>query len=247
LLPPETDRVWSFLKEQPALAGFVLVGGSALTLRIEHRLSEYLDLAYGEARLPRPRLEALARIGTEQSLDFASLADEVTLQEFLDSGLDLRDYQQNYLINGKVRVSFFAPEAPLAKVLRSPLEPRARIATLTELFKAKSLVSAVRSKTRDWIDLYLLLRQHGFTLRDYREAFQEAGIVTQFEIGLSPLCSGIPQRDDEGYAHLLPNAPTLDEMKNFFISQRDQLEIQLAAEALRSRQGPVADKRVPPE
>jgi len=84
-------------------------------------------------------------------------------------------------------------------------------------------------------------------LKDYREAFQEAGIVTQFEIGLSRLCSGIPQRDDEGYAHLLPNAPTLDEMKNFFISQRDQLKIQLAAQALRSRQGPVADKRVPPE
>ena len=65
---------------------------------------------------------------------------------------------------------------------------------------------------------------------------------------LAGLCSGIPQKDDEGYAHLLPNAPTLDEMKNFFISQRDQLEIQLAAEALRSRQSSVADKRgVPPE
>ena len=77
---------------------------------------------------------------------------------------------------------------------------------------------------------------------------QEAGIVTQFEIGLSRLCSGIPQKDDEGYAHLLPQAPTLDEMKNFFISHRDQLEIQLAAEALRSRQSAVADKRgVPPE
>ncbi len=73
----------------------------------------------------------------------------------------------------------------------------ARIATLTELFKAKSLVSAVRSKTRDWIDLYLLLRKHGFTLRDYREAFQEAGIGSQFEIGLSRLCSGIPQKDDK--------------------------------------------------
>jgi len=32
LLPPATEKVWSFLKNQPALAGFVLVGGSALPL-----------------------------------------------------------------------------------------------------------------------------------------------------------------------------------------------------------------------
>ena len=42
--------------------------------------------------------------------------------------------------------------------------------------------------------------------------------------------------NDEGYAHLLPNPPTLKEMKAHFIAQRDRLEIQLAAEAARRRQ-----------
>src|SRR5580704_8331867 len=89
------------------------------------------------------QLEALARIAGEGGLDFTPLLDEATLQEFFESGLDLSDYQQNYLVHGKVRVSFFAPDAPLAKVLQSPPEPKARIATLTELFKSKSLVSAI--------------------------------------------------------------------------------------------------------
>ncbi len=50
MLPPDTQEVWNFLKEQPALAGFILIGGSGLALRIEHRLSEDLDLACCESR-----------------------------------------------------------------------------------------------------------------------------------------------------------------------------------------------------
>ena len=41
---PETERVWKFLKDEPSLAGFVLVGGTALALRLGHRRSEDLDL-----------------------------------------------------------------------------------------------------------------------------------------------------------------------------------------------------------
>lgn len=55
MLPPATEKVWNFLKEQPALAGFVLVGGSALALTLRHRLSEDLDFVYPDTRLPRQR------------------------------------------------------------------------------------------------------------------------------------------------------------------------------------------------
>jgi hypothetical protein len=107
LLPPDTERIWSYLKEQAGLAGFILVGGSALALRISHRLSEDLDFAWIESRLPLARLEAIC---------------------------------------------------------------------------------------------------------------------------------GVPQRDDEGYAHLLPNPPNLAEMTAFFTEQRNQLEVELAADALRRQQ-----------
>jgi Nucleotidyl transferase AbiEii toxin, Type IV TA system len=238
VLPQNTEQVWSFLKEQPALAGFVLVGGSALALRLQHRLSEDLDLVWSEQRLPRARLEALCRVAGASGFDLQRQDDEATTQEFADAGLVLHEYQQNYLVNQKVKVSFFAPEPPLAKVLKGLPEPTARVATLEELFKAKCLVSASRSKTRDWIDLYLLLREHNFTLRDYRAAFEEAGVSSQCDTGLSRLCSGVPQKDDEGYAHLLSNPPTLEEMKAYFTAQRNKLEVELAAEAARRRQEP---------
>ena len=235
MLPPETEKVWDFLKAQPALGGFVLIGGSALALRISHRRSEDLDIAFLNTHLPRARLEALQRIAAQAGVDFQRTDDEATLQEFALAGLELHDYQQNFIVNGAVKVSFFVPDATLAKVLAVSREPSVRMATLDELFKSKCLVSALRSKTRDWVDLYVLMREHGFSMRDFLAAFREAGIEDQCDSALSRLCSGLPQRDDEGYAHLLADPPSLEEMKTFFKTQRDALEIEAAQEVLRRR------------
>ena len=234
LLPHATEKVWTFLKEQPALGGFVLIGGSALALTIRHRLSEDLDLVFPEIKLPRSRLDAFPRVAQSAGFHFERNDDEATVQAFVQDGLDLLNYQQNFLVDGAVKVSFFTPEDALRAVLSGHSEPNVRVATLSELFKSKCLVSAVRSKTRDWLDLFLLMRDHGFVIADYRAAFQEAGIPNQCETGLTRLCSGIPQRDDEGYAHLLKNAPSLGEMTEFFIKQRKKLEVESAAKAARS-------------
>jgi hypothetical protein len=185
LLPPKTEVVWNFLKEQPALAGFVLIGGSALALRLHHRVSEDLDLAFPGERLPRPRLDALGRSAIAQGVTLERQDDEAALREFADGGLDLHDYQQDFLANHAVRISFFAPDAPLQKLLAGAAgaaEAKVRVGTLSEVFKAKCLVSALRSKTRDWLDLYLLLRDHGFTIADYVAAFREAGAESQCDI-----------------------------------------------------------------
>jgi len=82
-----------------------------------------------------------------------------------------------------------------------------------------------------------MMRDHGFTVRDYCEGFHQAGAEGQCGIGLSRLCSGTPQRDDEGYAHLLANPPTLEQMTSFFVAQREALEVEAAA-AARRRRGP---------
>ena len=227
---------------QPVLGGFVLIGGSALALRIQHRLSEDLDCAFIGDRLPRPRLEALSQVGVEANLDFQRDDDEGALHEFANGGLELHDYQQNFIVNNVVRVSFFAPDAALCKVLAAPAEPVIRLATLDELFKAKCLVAALRSKTRDWLDLYLLLRDHGFTMRDFSDAFQQAGVAGQRDNALARLCSGVPQNNDEGYVHLLKQPPSLEEMKAFFIAQRNRYEVESSAHALRKRTAQESDR-----
>lgn len=243
MLPPATEKVWNFLQQQPALAGFVLVGGSALSLIIHHRISEDLDLIFPDVRLPRQRLHAFLLKADESGFDFRPNDDEAAVQEFADTALELHNFQQDFLVNGAVKVSFFTPDDGLRKVLQQRSEAKVRIATLPELFKAKCLISAKRSKTRDWLDLYLLMRNHGFTIQDYRAAFNEAGCPDQCDTGLARLCSGVPQKDDEGYAHLLVNPPSLEEMKSFFVSSREKLEIETAAEAKLRKTGRSATVR----
>jgi len=240
LLPAETEKVWNFLKDQPALQGFVLAGGSALALTIRHRFSEGLDFVYSDVRLPRQRLEVFSRQAREQGFDFQRNDNEAAAQDFALGGMELHDYQQDFLVNGMVKVSFFAPDEGLRKVLSAGGERKVRVASLAELFKTKCLVSAVRSKSRDWLDLYLLMREHGFSVHDYQAAFCEAGIPNQCDLGLARLCAGVPQRDDEGYAHLLQNPPSLADMRAYFVAQRNKLEIEIAAEAMRQKQKPAS-------
>ena len=209
MLPPATEKVWNFLKELPALTGFVLIGGSALALRLQHRRIEGLDLAYRQPALPRARLQTLLQQPGDAGFDFQRDDDEAAVQGFVVAGLELHDYQQDLLVNHSVNVFFFTADDALVKVLSTHPEQPVRVATLRELFKAKCLVSALRSKTRDWLDLFLLMRDHGFSIHDYQAAFREAGIESQCGIGLSRLCSAVPQKDDEGYAHFVgpPTGP----------------------------------------
>ena len=231
MLPPATERFWDFLKSRPELGGFVLVGGSALSLRIGHRTSEYLDLAYLNHQLPRHRLEALVSKAQAAGLEFANNDDEAAVAEFVHGGLELRDYQKDFLVDGVVKVSFFVSDQAQLQVLRPGLPDGARIAEISELFQSKSLLSARRSKSRDWFDLYVLLKDHGFTWRDYVRAFEDAGLASQADVGFARLCSGVPQRDDEGWQQLLAKPPSLSELKFFFERLREQREIETAKEA----------------
>ena len=138
-------------------------------MQIGHRLSEDLDFVYPQVKLPRKRLDALRHAAAAGGFEFIANDNEAALQEFTVSGMELHDFQQDFLVNREVKVSFFAADEPLRKILALSADPKERvhIATLSECFRAKALVSAVRSKSRDWLDLYLLMREHGFSIHDY--------------------------------------------------------------------------------
>ncbi len=206
-----------------------MIGGSALSLRIRHRLSEDLDFAWKGVRLPSAQLDALrVFLREEAGMTIDRNDDEGALVEFEIGGMDLHNYQQDFLVNGAVKLTFFTADEALDRVLSPGLKDKLRIAELSELFATKALVSAQRSKSRDWFDLHCLMRQHGFTIADYREAFVRAEIPTHVDLGLTRLSSGVPQKDDEGLAQLTENPPTVKEMADFFRKQRDVLEQSLA-------------------
>ena len=57
-LPERTRRLFHRLSDEPLLEGLVLVGGSALALQIGHRISEDLDFACLDQKLPARHIDA---------------------------------------------------------------------------------------------------------------------------------------------------------------------------------------------
>lgn len=237
-LPADTRRLWERLRQEPLLRGFLLVGGTALTLRIGHRISEDLDFAYLGATLPRQRLALLVKNLRNAGIDLEANQDIAAQDDFIDAGLELDDFQQNYLAHlpeGIVKVSLVRFDNDLTKILDGNEESVLRVATLDEVFKMKAIACSGRSKTRDWFDLYVLMTQHGFDGEDFHRAFVDADRESAFDIACMRLRSGKSSLTDEGYANLMDVPPSPEGMRDYFAGVLDRLEVDLSAAAFMAR------------
>jgi len=235
-LPTETRQLWEALHHEPLLHGFVLIGGTALALRIGHRLSEDLDFAYLGARLPKQRLNVLKEALLEQGIQLEEITDVVTQEEFLVTGLALADYQQNYLAHlpqGSVKLSFVCLDPHVTGLFAGDVSTPLRVASLDEVFKSKVFACASRSKTRDWFDLYVLMNQFGFDGEDLYRTLVETARENTFDMISMRLRSGKPSLADEGYATLLQDPPSLEVMRDFFNAMLDRLEVDLSSAAFK--------------
>jgi predicted nucleotidyltransferase component of viral defense system len=221
MLIEATQRLWEIFKEKPELNGFVLIGGSALALQIHHRRSEDLDFAWPYGKLPREALDNLIR--STPSLQFILDQNEAAEREAEDCNLDLADHSQNYLVDG-VRVTFFKSPDAESRLLQGSESDQVRVAKVPEIFALKALASADRSKSRDWFDLYTLFRSHGYTWAQFYAVFAEYSNDGQYKNAAGRLCSGIPQKDDEGYKTLVENPPQPEEIRDYFIARRNEFE-----------------------
>ncbi len=231
-LPPETARFWHWLEPQPALAGFTLIGGTALALHLGHRVSEDLDFVTHTPRLPVPRLRALRTLAGEAGFEWRENHDPNAEDEFAIAGMNLTDYQQDYVVNDQVRLTFFTADDPLARLLPENDSSLVRVASLKDLFNSKAILTSQRSRSRDWLDLYLLMTRHGFQSHDFLEAFAKAGIPRHWEISLQRMTSGHLPAHDPGYQHLLSDPPALETMNSYFRTMRDSIEQTRAREQL---------------
>ena len=232
MLRPDTQKLWDHLQSESALKGFVLVGGTALAMHLHHRLSEDLDFMYLGKKLPKGQIEVLKRRALDAGFEFMANDSPAGVEEFINAGLDFNDYQQDYIVNGTVKVTFVAPGPENAKQLEPVESPGPRVASLAEIFRLKCILAADRSKTRDWFDLYLLLKKKHFKPIELMRAFERAGAPGKYDIAMMRLCSGKPGLNDEGYETLVKNPPTVEEMQRFFFEIRDRIEQDVAHHAM---------------
>jgi hypothetical protein len=159
MLPAATELLWKRLEHEPLLAGWHLIGGTALSLTIEHRQSEDLDFVWpGQGLLPVPVIGHLVKQLVAEGWHLERDDDPRADQEFRNAGMNLHDHQQNFVAStaaGNVKLTFFSPDLPLCVLLPKSESATVIIPPLSLLFQSKALVACSRSALRDWVDPFV--------------------------------------------------------------------------------------------
>jgi len=218
VMPKATAEVFSIINNLPELQNFYLIGGTALSLHLGHRLSEDLDFITKANKLPRSNINATMTHLKQKGLNIARNDPEAAYDDFQIAGMELHDYSQNFIVGNECKVTFFTAEEHHRRLLLSELRTDGpTIASLDELQDLKAVVCASRSNSRDWLDLYILAKQHNFTLEKWKDAFKKSGLVQgQFDTALKRIQSGKLPPTDPGFHSLVPNPPTIEEISNYF-------------------------------
>ena len=171
---------------------YYLVGGTAIALYLGHRRSIDFDLFKPSAINHKRNLDKIAA---------AKFTHTVTR----------RVAEQMNLIVNDVKLTFFQypfPVEPTAK-----FETYLRLPSLLQLAAMKAYALGRRSKWKDYVDLYFLLRDH-FTIADITAcATRLFGELFSEKMFRSQLCYFEDVDYTEAVDWLIPNPPTDDEIK----------------------------------
>lgn len=169
IMPAETAALFAEIQGNSLLNPFILIGGTALSLHIGHRVSEDLEFITLLPKLPRPALKQLERELENNGHRITHQINPVAYDDFQNAGLELSDSSQDWIVDNSVKLTFFSAESSHAKILTQSSSGTIRdhgfkIATLQELCQLKAIVTASRSKSRDWLDLFIVEQEHLFGL-----------------------------------------------------------------------------------
>lgn len=143
-IPKETAKLFNEFAKLDFIRKFTLVGGTALSLQIEHRQSEDLDFIYDGEKIPAT---AIKREISKTFPKYQLIREE-------------KDYQLDFLID-QVKVTFFSSGAilvPFAVKDFSEKHQNINIASIEVIAVLKMATISQRNTIRDYYDLYFIAR-----------------------------------------------------------------------------------------
>lgn len=231
-MPERTRLVFEALAAEKRMAGFNLIGGTALSIQLGHRLSEDLDFWFPSATMPKGTVDAIINQLAKNGLHCELATPAWQISQARINGIDLLAQSRDYVING-VKVTFFARnDAPYQHFASLPkLNEKGisfNIMRLDSVFHMKSWLIAQRVRSRDLFDLMVFIRNQGKTIQDILDAGQAADASFPREYAKDVLLGNVPvDQDDEGFDAVSVNT-TLDNLYTFFSERVDDYEIELA-------------------
>ena len=206
---------------------FLLVGGTALSVYLKHRLSEDLDFATTERKLPKEAISDFLNRLREGGSEIENILPMAERQYAINEGCDIDDYHQDWSVDG-VKLTFFTlqKENGRKKLAEDPGEEwskNLRLASLETLFITKSLVLADRHTMRDNFDMYALLQRDDFCYAGVVEAFKTYRPHTDLKIPINRLLSTDYPLTDPGLSGLIDEEEeeTMRRVHEYFINLLD--------------------------
>lgn len=146
---PETLGILNALMQEPLLNDFYLVGGTALSLQIGHRISVDIDLF------------------TNQSFDSTMLSAELKQKYNFKENLNRGYFLQGQIDGVKVDILKY-PYKPLNPIIEVE---KVRMVVAADISSMKMAAITNRGRKRDFIDLFFLLKQ--FSLKQIIDWYQQ--------------------------------------------------------------------------
>ncbi len=241
-LPEQTLAIFEELFQNPLMAATqgTLLGGTALSLQINHRLSEDLDFTYFTDKLPYEEINKLISALKAKGILVANTLDASKISQAKINGYDLEEYIREYTLNG-VRISFFVMNKGgdlrrdyFKNVPTLNINGAFKILNVNSLFESKSVVLMDRVKSRDIFDLMVLIMNHGYQVKDIINAIQRIDKKEdqQARVALNVLTGLIPlDKDDLGFKSIGMQLE-MNVIYDFFIKKVDDYECKIAISQL---------------
>ena len=223
-LPNNTARLFRTIQFEPLLEDFTLIGGTAISLLVGHRLSMDLDFCTFSEVLPTYKINQFVLHLKDKGHQVFDVTNPNKKAQFkINTGKDLDDYARDYVIDG-VKVTFFAYDATqktkafLANCSVESDMSAFQIMMLEGLFATKALLPEKRRKSRDLYDLWYLISHKEFTVSEMFELielYSDSGVIDHTIYVLTGE-TPIDESTDEGLGSVGVKM-TLDELYEFFI------------------------------
>jgi hypothetical protein len=236
VLNPATHKIFNVLAEIPDASAFTLIGGTALSLQIGHRVSNDLDFAVFAERLPTLKIDNIvAKIkGLGHAVNLITNPSEASTFK-IQMGESLDNFCRDYSIDN-VKITFFANgnnEQMRNFYRKTPTVVLGNVSFpilgLEGLKTTKILVLARRIRSRDLFDLMVLMRDYEFSIAEAFVIVQNLGTNNDPEYYKAVMTGKIPlDEEDEGLTPVGVQT-SLAEIYDFFEKAIEQYEISLAA------------------
>ena len=182
---------------------YYLVGGTAIALYLGHRRSIDYDLFKFAPLNRKKNLDKIQKSGFSTVVTW-NVAD-----------------QMNLVVNN-VKITFF--QYPFQIKANNVFDNIIRLPDLLDLAAMKAYALGRRSKWKDYVDLYFLLKEK-FSLNEIsRRAVEIYGDLFSDKLFRSQLSFFEDVDYTEEVEYLIPNPPTKDEIKHFLIEVSTTIE-----------------------